>query len=158
MSKANQFLTNPVKRLIRKANVNVYTYSEIKEMDHDDSTLKAMEGFQAFNDPDRRVIGISDESLDEADELVLHELIHMTGQSTGRIIQDDEVGNQTEEATAQIGMFKLVLVLGLNPACFADVTFDYLKNLTKANYKKADRDSDHAVDYLVEFLGMERVA
>ena len=175
MSKANQLLLPSVNKLLRAVNVKVFTYTEVLEkFELKPYHYEAIQNFKGFYDPELNIIGFDDNCQENANEIVLHELIHLTG-SEGRVGRQyvktvnqnlrseffEEVSNknkQTEEATAQIGMFKLILVLGVNPAFYADACFEYIKNLPKANFKKADRDSDKAVHYLMRFMGEEKVA
>jgi hypothetical protein len=157
-----------VKKLLSRAGVKIRTYEELKlkmnfsidTIQNNPSIFKDMETKKALHINDMNLIAIDDNSLnstEDANELVLHELIHMTANKLNRKYEG-EAGEQTEECVAQIGMFKLVLVLGLNPAPYADSTLEYIKQFPKANFKKVDADSDKAVDYLVKFVGLERVA
>lgn len=168
MSNINQSLSQPVKKLIWATKTKIKTYEEIESkvnfsfyaIKNVDTISKSMETKKALNIPEMNLIGVDESALtstEEANELVLHELIHMTAAKLNRKYEG-EAGEQTEECVAQIGMFKLCLVLGLNPAPYADSTLEYIKQFPKANFKKVDMDSDKAVDYLVKFVGMERVA
>lgn len=159
MSKANQALSTPVKKLLRGVGVKVMTYSELKsKSDFLDETMDTM---QATYSNELNIIGIDDNAMsstEDVNELVLHELIHFTAQKLDRIHHGTTNDYETEDATAQIGMFKLILVLGINPAPYQDKVVDYLKQLPEANFEKAHRDSDKAMDYLVRQIGLERVA
>ena len=157
-----------VKKLLSKAGIKIRTYEELKSkvnfsmesIQNNPGIFKDMETKKALHIGDMNLIAIDDDSLnstEEVTELVLHELIHMTANKLNRRYEG-EAGQETEECVAQIGMFKLVLVLELNAAPYADTTLEYIKRFPKANFKKVEADSDRAVDYLVKFLGMEKVA
>ena len=148
MSIVNKHLVGSVNELLKTLGTTVTTYSEMG-LDHTN---------KAFHDQDANLIALDDASLQDAVELVLHELIHMTAPKVNRFVDDSDKARQTEEVTAQIGMLKLTLVLGLNPAHYATVTLDYVKDLSKANFKKAEMDSDRAVDYLVKQMELGKVA
>jgi len=177
MSKFTNALVPSVQRLIDALQVSVMTLSEIQE---DPELAKAFENvpsdYQGCYHPVEDVIMIRDEYLYNSTEIVLHELIHWAGAegrlnrkwilnsraammtSDADVISDLMDTKDTEEATAQIGMLKLVIVLGLNPALYSDLTLEYLESLLSFNLAKADRDSDKAVEHLVSFLGMRKVA
>ena len=161
MSKANQNLSKQVKKLLAAVGVEIYTYDELKQkMNFGTDIIETMTNKKALHIGDNKIIAICDDSLtstEDVNELILHELIHMTAANLNRKCQT-EAGFQTEECTAQIGMFKLTLVLGLNPAPYADRTLDYIKQFPKANFRKAEIYSDKAVEYLVKFIGLEKVA
>jgi hypothetical protein len=174
MKNINNMLSAPVNKLVKALGATVKLYSEIEAGKEVPDYFHRMCGFsQGLYDGHRDLIGVED-SVEDPDMVVLHELIHYTGTkqrlkrkwiiNNALCIQDlpselpTRAETQTEEATAQIGMLKLVLVLGFNPARFVDVTYNYLKTLPEADMNKADRDSDKAVDYLVKFIGMEKVA
>ena len=177
MSKFTNALVPSVQGLIDALQVSVMTLSEIQE---DPRLAKAFENMPSHYlgcyHPVEDVIMIRDEYLHNSTEIILHELIHWAG-AEGRlnrkwitksraammtadldVIMDLNETRDTEEATAQIGMLKLVLVLGLNPAEYSDKTLSYLEDLLSFNLAKADRDSDKAVEYLVGFLGMRKAA
>lgn len=181
MKKINSYLTAPVNKLIKAVGAKVLLYSELENHEkkpwYFDEYLCSTYG---FHDSTSDIIGINDtNSIDgcdpiDMDSTVLHELIHFTGTKErlgrGWVVNNSldsedsnskiatEAETHTEEATAQIGALKLALVLGLNPARFADLTERYVSNLSKADLDKADKDSDKAVEYLVKFIGMEKVA
>lgn len=167
MSKVNQSLTSSVKRLLKGVGVKIMTYQELMSKVNsstdqvlDQKLFDDMETKKALHCNAMDVIAVDDDSLtstEDVNELVLHELIHMTADKLNRVYEG-EVGVQTEECVAQIGMFKLILVLGLNPAPYADRTLEYIKPFNKANFKKVEIDSDKAVEYLVRFVGLEKVA
>lgn len=122
--------------------------------------LNEMNKNKALHWNEMSVIAIDDDALtstEEANELVLHELIHMANTKLGRTYETEK-DKQTEECVAQIGMFKLILVLGLNPAAYADRTLEYIKQFPKADFRKVETDSDKAVEYLVKYVGLEKVA
>ena len=178
MSKLTNSLVPSVQSLIEALNVKIMLYSELVE---NEKLFKKIgdvpDHYYGFYHSGADVIVIKDEHLNNSTEVVLHELIHWAG-AEGRLNRkwmlyskavlngkaneemSDYVDNckDTEEATAEIGMLKLVMVLGLNPATYADLTLNYLESLLSFNLKKADKDSDDAVEYLVSFLGMRKVA
>lgn len=168
MSKTNQALTNSVKKLLRGVGVKTMTYQELfskanfsiealakyKNLKEDMSNKKALH----WNE--MNLIAVDDEALvsaEDTNELILHELIHMASQRFGKVYVT-ETDKQTEECIAQVGMFKLVLVLDLNPASYADKTLEYIKQFPRANFKKVEAESDKIVEYLVKHIGLERVA
>ena len=168
MSKANQALTSSVKKLLKGAGVKIMTYQElnskvnfsIESLSGHPTLYQDMAKNKALHWEEMNLIAVDDEAListEDTNELVLHELIHLTATKLGRIFEG-EVGRQTEECIAQVGMFKLTLVLGLNPAPYADRTMEYIKQFPKANFRKVEIASDKAVEYLVRNIGMERVA
>jgi antirestriction protein ArdC len=173
MKNVSSYLTAPVNKLLKALDVQTVLYSELDTKDLPKYLVPCIKSAEGFYDGTNDVIGLKDNQKN-ADEVILHELIHFTGskerlnrswivnntlacQNLPHEEQTDE-DRQTEEATAQIGMLKLALVLGLNPARFTDCTHTYVSRLTKADLEKADRDSDKAVEYLVRVVGMERVA
>ena len=168
MSKANQALSQPVKSLLRAGGVKIKTYEELKskaifsmeELATYENLNQDMETKLALHWNEMNLIAVDDQALTSAEvanELVLHELVHMTTDKFAKEYEG-EAGRQTKECVAQVGMFKLTLVLGLNPAYYADVTLDYIKQFPMANFKRVEIDSDKAVEYLVKGIGMERVA
>jgi hypothetical protein len=166
MSKANRALTSSVKRLLNGVGVKIYTYEELllkvnsEEVVGKEYILEDMTKNKALHCNELNLIAIDDSSLvcpEDANELVLHELIHMTAGALDRN-PVTLVDWETEECTAQIGMFKLILVLGINPAVYDDRTIDYCKRFTEMDVEKVYADSDKAVHYLVKHIGMEKVA
>jgi hypothetical protein len=168
MTNVNQNLSNPVKKLLTALGVKTRTYAElcskanfsIDVLVKHEELLEEMKTKKALHITEMNVIAVDENAFDcteEANELVLHELVHMTKDKLERHYEG-EAGQETEEVVAQIGMFKLILVLGLNPAPYADRTLEYIKQFQKANFKKAEIDSDRAVGYLVRFVGMEKIA
>ncbi len=168
MSNVNQSLSPQVKKLLYGVGVKCKTYTElcskvnfsIDVLVKHDELLEEMRTKKALHLEEMNIIAVDDNALtstEDANELVLHELVHMTAKKLERVYEG-ETGKETEECVAQIGMFKLVLVLGLNPAWYADTTLEYIKNFLKADFKRAEIDSDKAVEYLVKAIGMERVA
>jgi len=168
MSKVHQALTSSVKKLLRQVGVKIVSYQELTqkvnfsiEVIHEKEELfQSMTKQKAIHWAEMNLIAVDDEALinaEDATELVLHELIHMTKAKVQRECEGEN-GRQTEECVAQVGMFKLTLVLGLNPAVYADKTLEYIKEFPKANFKRVDVDSDRAVEYLVGFIGLEKVA
>jgi antirestriction protein ArdC len=178
MKSVSSYLTNPVNKLVRAIGVEIVPYSMMLgthlEHNYHDGFLCATAGFY---DGSMDFIGLNDRKgfhNKSADEIVLHELIHFTG-TKERLNRKWIINNvlslrdfsfemptkketQTEEATAQIGALKLALVLGLNPAKFTDNTFEYIKTLPEADLDKAERDSERAVEFILKFIGVEKVA
>jgi hypothetical protein len=161
-------LSSQVKKLLGAVGVKVRTYEDLSTkvnftfdaLIHYDEIVESMRSKKALHINEMNVVAVDENALtstEDANELVLHELIHMTASKLERVYEG-ETGQETEECVAQIGMFKLILVLGLNPAPYADKTLEYIKQFPKANFKKAEIDSDKAVEYLVKFVGLEKVA
>lgn len=161
-------LSEQVKKLVWANKTKVKTYSEFMDktaftfeaLTHQESLNDSLKNKKALHVEDMNLIAVDDSALgstEEANELVLHELIHMTAKKLERVYEG-EAGVQTEECVAQIGMFKLVLVLGLNPAYYADSTLEYIKQFPKADFKRVEIDSDKAVEHLLKAVGMEKVA
>lgn len=168
MSKVNQALTSSVRKLLRGVGVKVMTYQELtSKVNFSIEAITKFEDLQsnmlknkALHWNEMNLIAVDDDALtsaEDANELVLHELIHMTATKLERVYEG-EAGVETEECVAQVGMFKLILVLGLNPAPYADRTLEYIKQFPKANFRRVEVDSDRAVEYLVKTVGMEKVA
>ena len=161
-------LSPQVKKLLSGVGAKVRTYSELTSkvnlsfdaVANNPELLNQIKNQKALHINEMQMIAVDDAALtstEEANELVLHELVHMTAAKLNRIYEGEQ-GKETEEVVAQIGMFKLVLVLGLNPAWYADSTLEYIKGFQKANFKRAEIDSDKAVEYLVKQVGLEKVA
>lgn len=166
MSKVNQAISSSVKKLLNGVGVKTCSYSELAPkvkgftLENETEVLEKMSTQKALHLVNEKLIAVDDEDLastEDANELVLHELIHLTAPILKRYYEG-EIGEQTEECVAQIGMFKLTLVLGLNPAPYADKTLEYIKQFPKVNFKRVEIDSDRAVEYLVKFVGLEKVA
>lgn len=102
-------------------------------------------------------------------EVVLHELIHWTGHASRlnrlhkrrQISTDDDrqgiidiehnnIIYHTEEATAQLGMFKLAMVLGLDQFTHFKAMTDYLASYHLANMHQAETESDDAVKFILD--------
>lgn len=167
MSNIQMSLSQQVKELLWANKIKFKTYSDFiskggftfEALAQQEYLTDALNNKKALHLEDMGVIAVDDNALnstEEANELVLHELIHMTAKKLDRVYEG-EAGQQTEECVAQIGMFKLVLVLGLNPAWYADTTLEYIKRFPKANFRKAEIDSDKAVEYLLKAVGLEKV-
>ena len=166
MSKVNQNLSQQVKKLIKGVEVKIVSYSELtSEVNFGthqpkESLLLDMATQKACHSQELNLIAVDDDALvstEVANELVLHELVHLATTKLG-LTYEGEAEEQTKECVAQIGMFKTTLVLGLNPAPYADATLEYIKQFPKANFKRVETDSDKVVEYLVKFVGLEKVA
>jgi len=171
MSKLTNALVPSVQRLIEALQVKVITYSELvqdSELFHEFGSIP--DCMQGCYHPVLDMIVVKDEHLCNSTEIVLHEIIHwagaesrlnrkwvtdskaiMMGTASQETLDSFNDDRDTEEATAEIGMLKLVLVLGLNPAQQADSALDYLEGLLDIDMVKADKDSDKAVEYWLVF-------
>ena len=178
MSKIMNSLVPSVQYLVASLGVKVMTHTEyLENPEYLGDSLEHPENWAAFYNPVLDVVVVNDTELANATELVLHEIIHWSGAETRlnrqwvTSMKAAMLGDQseelleyltdkrdTEEATAQIGMLKLALVLGLNPAQYAESTLTYLEDLLDFSLKKAEEDSDKAVEYLVTRIGMQKVA
>lgn len=96
--------------------------------------------------------------VDEQDFYFMHEIIHWAG-APGRLNRcsvltsensEDLVARDTEEATAELGMYKLSVRLGLDSKRAKAYNDRYLLTLAYADFDKAEKDSDIAVDYLLK--------
>jgi len=88
-------------------------------------------------------------------EVIMHELIHWTGHEA-RLNRESLMGINTpanfhtEEATAQIGMFKLACQLeDTNIEKLADALTDYLLKFPEADLMVAEQEATRAVDYII---------
>jgi hypothetical protein len=154
-------LSSQVKKLLSGAGIKVRTYSELSSkvnftfeaLTHQAYLTDSMANKKALHLEDMNLIAVDDAALnstEEANELVLHELVHLATKKLDKTYEG-EAGEETEECVAQVGMFKLILVLGLNPAWYADSTLEYIKGFPKADFKKVEIDSDKVVEYLVNW-------
>jgi hypothetical protein len=155
MSKVNQSLTKSVNKLLSVVGVKALSYEEVRknhEITH--QMAKAMNEMQAFHNNELDIIGVDDSYLNDSTELVLHELVHMVLSKSRLNIKypTNEVGQQTEDAAAQLGMFKVITALDINAAIYENVLWSYLKTLPEADFDRAERDSDRAKNYLMGFL------
>lgn len=115
-----------------------------------------------YYDSQEDYIGLNERALesDRVNEVVLHELIHWTGHPsrlnrntiTSQLhgMRPTSYDYHTEEATAQMGMFKLACLLGLDKELHLMLLNVYLTMFPEANLAKADWDSNQAVGYLLD--------
>lgn len=164
MSKILDGLYTPINLLIEKLNVKVFYYSELTQnniaINYPECT------WDGFYCTAKDYIGIKDEPRDEINAVLMHELIHLTGSKyrlnrnsvsnfSSKITEKDA---QTEEITAYLGMFKLASHFNFELEEYANIVWEYIKKLDKADHNKADIDSDRAVDYLLSFLEERKTA
>lgn len=187
MYQINDHLNPAVQNLLKSLGVEIKLLSETIVSDNLDewrassimvNTTLPTQGL--YYGPTDTIV-LNDSDLGDATPVVLHELIHWSGAESrlkrewilnnvkdiesfwnGTYVKDDSEeftkGQHTEEAIAEIGMFKLMLLLGIEPMQYQERVINYLKYLSSADLMKADLESDIAVEYLVSFIGMEMVA
>lgn len=102
----------------------------------------------------------------DIDFVCLHELVHWTGhpERLGRplIAKVYETRAKswapaslihTEEATAQLGAYKLAVIFGMDKMKAHWWYRNYVQSLTYADFSEAERESDIAVTYLLNLIG-----
>lgn len=120
--------------------------------------------------PETDVIAINETTpIEILDVVMLHELIHYTGRGSrlcraGIVLLEQkdltitEEHCQTEEAIAQLGMYKLGTYLGLDRDSLKQATVEYLASLPLADFEEAEMRSNEAVGYLVNKLYENKAA
>ena len=114
-------------------------------------------------EPAYDVISLTDDAAEEGwlDHYCLHEITHWTGHPDRLNRKAIAIGMRhgqipsavlfdTEEATAQLGMYKLSVKLGFDEAKAKIHLEEYLMQLPHAQLAQADKDAEAAVVYILE--------
>lgn len=163
----SELIDSRVLKIVNANGIPIITFSEVRRrMPADFGMYVAMHKSAGFYEPKNDFIGIKNDSHLTSEFLsvvILHEIIHSTGHPTrlcrevfeksfARGIKPSEENYHTEEVTAQLGMFKLAMCLGLNRDTYEKELLRYLPNFPAANHDKADRHSDIAVEYILNLV------
>lgn len=151
--------THPnIAKLIRLVNIEIM---DLKSFCVNYGFMRISQGLYA---PTKDIIAIeleNEKGDEELNHVFLHEIIHSTGSerranrdavvNAGRFVRLTSAEIDTEEATAQIGMYKLALLFdfGISKRGAKKFLKVYLETLLEADLDKADRDSNIAVEWVL---------
>lgn len=144
-------------------------FEELSQSDDEKAYYSVKEDLIAINLSCERV-------CEQIGEVVLHELTHWTGSGkrlARKIIVEWEKMAQwhlydymaltiahrhTEELTAELGMHKMGTFLGLDPIYLDTALSRYRVKIPWADVDQAERESDEAVAYLINFMKKSQAA
>lgn len=163
-----RYIDPKVLSVINAVGVPIISFGEMIAYGHADFGMIMNMGMAAgLYDSQRDLVAINENALlsVRCSEVFLHEIVHATGHPRRlarpsivdqlRGVRHDRATYDTEEATAQLGMFKLAVEIGLDRNLHETLLLRYLPNFPHANFDQAERESDQAVKFI---LGLMRHA